>query len=204
MAEQVLSLRERKKQETRQRILDAAVELFQNQGFNQTSVDEIASRADISRATCFNYFPNKESILREIAIQELEHLQQLAFDNRPEPPVARIRLVMRRLVADTLPYLRIARYIILGAMLYPADENAFNIRLGNILGTLVQEAQHRGEIRSDLSPTEVAHAITGIYLAFVFERIAQHDAIADASSSVERSLDMIFQGLAGPNYTPLP
>ena len=203
MAERATSLRERKKQKTRQRILDTAIELFQDHGFNQTSVDEIASRADVSRATCFNYFPNKESILREIAVQELEQLQQLAGDERPDPPVARIRQVMRRLVADTLPYLRITRYIILGAMLYPSDENAFNIRLGNILGTLVQEAQRRGEIRSDLSPTEVAHAITGIYLAVVFERITHHDAITDASSSVERIVDMVFQGLAGPNYTPL-
>ena len=70
-----LSLRERKKRETRQRILDVSVELFQDQGFDQTSVDEIAARADISRGTCFNYFPNKESILREIATRELAHLQ---------------------------------------------------------------------------------------------------------------------------------
>jgi AcrR family transcriptional regulator len=202
MSGQVISLRERKKQETRRHILDVAVDLFQDQGFDRTSVDEIAARADVSRGTCFNYFPTKESILREIAARELEQLQQLAQDDRTDSPVARIHQVMHRLVADTLPYLRITRYIILGAMLYPSDENAFNIRLGSILSALVQKAQIRGQIRADLSPAEVAHAITGIYLAVFFERITHSDAISDANSSVERIIDMIFQGIAGPAYTP--
>jgi AcrR family transcriptional regulator len=199
MNEQALSLRERKKQETRHRILAVAIELFQNQGFDQTSVDEIAARADISRGTCFNYFPNKESILREIAVRELEQLQKLAQDDRTAPPVAKIRHVMHRLVADTLPYLRITRYVLLGAMLYPSDENAFNIRLGSILAKLVKEAQIRGEIRIDLSPTEIAHAITGTYLAVFFERMAR-SAPPKANASVERMVDMIFEGIAGPNY----
>jgi AcrR family transcriptional regulator len=201
MVEQTLSLRERKKQETRQRILDVAVDLFQTRGFRRTSVDEIAARANVSRGTCFNYFPNKESILREIATRELEQLQQLAEDDRASPPVATIRHVMHRLVADTLPYLRVTRYVFLEALLYPSDENAFHIRLGSILGRLVQKAQDRGEIRADLAPAEVVHAITGTYLAVIFERIAHREDTSDANASVERIIGMIFEGIAGPDYT---
>jgi AcrR family transcriptional regulator len=201
MTKQPLSLRERKKRETRQRILDVAVELFQDQGFDQTSVDEIAARADISRGTCFNYFPNKEDILREIALRELEHLQTLAEDDQTGSAVATIRHVMRCLVADTLPYLRVTRYVFLGAMLYPSDETAFHVRLGSILGELVQKAQIQGEIRADLSSPEVVQAITGTYLAAIFEHIAQSKATPDAAASVKRIIDMIFVGIAGPNYT---
>lgn len=203
MVEQTISLRERKKQETRQRILDVSVDLFQTQGFRRTSVDEIAARANVSRGTCFNYFPNKESILREIATRELEQLQQLAEDDRASSPVATIRHVMHRLVADTLPYLRVTRYVFLEALLYPSNENAFHVRLGSILGRLVQNAQDRGEIRADLSPAGVVHAITGTYLAVIFEHIAHHEDTPDANASVERIIDMIFEGIAGPDYTSL-
>ncbi|MBN1579670.1 MAG: TetR/AcrR family transcriptional regulator [Anaerolineae bacterium] len=200
MSEQVLSLRERKKQETRQRILDVAVDLFQNQGFDQTSVDEIADRAGISRGTCFNYFANKESILCEIAVRELEHLQHLAENGPKASPVATIRRVMHALVADTLPYLRVTRYVFLGAMLYPSDETAFHIRLGSILGKLVQKAQAQGEIRADLPPAEVVRAITGTYLAVIYDYIAHSQATSDGSTSVERIINMIFEGIAGPDY----
>jgi AcrR family transcriptional regulator len=201
VTEQELSLRERKKRETRQRILDVAIELFQSQGFDQTPVDAIATQANISRGTFFNYFPNKKSLLREIASQELEQLQKLAEDDRTNSPIAKIRHVIHRLVADTLPYLRITRYIFLGAMLYPTEEKAPNIQLGSILGGLVQEAQDRSEICADLPPAEIVHAITGAYLAVFFEHIAHGEPTTDAVSTVERIIDMILEGIAGPNYT---
>jgi AcrR family transcriptional regulator len=195
----MLSLRERKKRQTRQRILDVALELFQRNGFDRTSVDEIAARANVSRATCFNYFSSKESIVHEIAVRELEQLQGLAERDRAASPVAKIRNVMRRLTADTLPYLRITRYVFLGALLYPSNETAFHIRLGSILDRLVQEAQALGEIRADLVPTEVVQAIIGAYFSVVFGHIAHSEDTFDACASVERITDMVFEGIAGPS-----
>jgi AcrR family transcriptional regulator len=56
-------LRERKKQATRLAIRDAAMALFEEQGFAQTTFDRIAEAADVSRATVFSYFPTKEEIV---------------------------------------------------------------------------------------------------------------------------------------------
>jgi AcrR family transcriptional regulator len=56
-------LRERKKQATRLAIRDAAMTLFEQQGFAQTTFDRIADAADVSRATVFSYFPTKEEIV---------------------------------------------------------------------------------------------------------------------------------------------
>src|SRR3982750_4651200 len=58
-----LSLRERNKQRVRERILTVTIDLFQAQGYNQTTMDEIAEKAEISRGTLFNYFPSKDSLL---------------------------------------------------------------------------------------------------------------------------------------------
>src|SRR5258707_6908598 len=59
-----LTLRERNKQRIRERILAATSELFQNVGYNQTTMDDIAEKAEISRGTLFNYFPSKGALLR--------------------------------------------------------------------------------------------------------------------------------------------
>lgn len=57
-----LGLRERKKQQTRQQIFEAARKLFQEKGFERVSVAEIARLADVSEVTVFNYFPSKEDL----------------------------------------------------------------------------------------------------------------------------------------------
>lgn len=55
--------RERKRRETRERIVNAAMRLFLKLGYDATTMDAIAEAADISRRSLFDYFPAKEDIL---------------------------------------------------------------------------------------------------------------------------------------------
>jgi AcrR family transcriptional regulator len=59
---QSLGLRERKKQRTRATLIDAAVELCDRQGFERTTVDQIAAIADVSPRTFSRYFATKDAI----------------------------------------------------------------------------------------------------------------------------------------------
>ena len=56
-------LRERKKQKTRESIQHEAMRLFGKQGYEQTTIEQIAAAADISPSTFFNYFPTKEDVV---------------------------------------------------------------------------------------------------------------------------------------------
>jgi len=58
-----LGLRERKRRATRRALAEAAVRLFDRQGYEGTTVAEIAAAADVSTKTFFNYFPAKEDVL---------------------------------------------------------------------------------------------------------------------------------------------
>ncbi|MEO6628043.1 MAG: helix-turn-helix domain-containing protein, partial [Aquihabitans sp.] len=58
-----LSLRERHAVETRQRIVDVALALFLQHGYEATTTDEIAEQADVSPRTFFRYFATKEALL---------------------------------------------------------------------------------------------------------------------------------------------
>ncbi|MDA2895498.1 TetR family transcriptional regulator [Mycolicibacterium sp. BiH015] len=57
------SLRERKKQRTRETVRREAFRLFELHGYAQTTIDQIAEAADVSPRTFFRYFPTKESVL---------------------------------------------------------------------------------------------------------------------------------------------
>jgi AcrR family transcriptional regulator len=56
-------LRERKKEQTRQRIAAAALRLFSERGFDAVTVNDIAEAAEVAKATLFAYFPTKESLV---------------------------------------------------------------------------------------------------------------------------------------------
>ncbi|MFD7526019.1 MULTISPECIES: TetR/AcrR family transcriptional regulator [unclassified Streptomyces] len=78
-----MSLRERKKLQTRHRLLAAATELFAERGFDKVSVAEIAEAAEVSKMTVFNYFAGKEDLV--LAPME-EHVGDVARTVRDRSP----------------------------------------------------------------------------------------------------------------------
>lgn len=89
-------LRERHMDRTRTAIVDAALALFQEQGFTETTVDAIAERADVGRRTFFRYFPAKESVLfHDIDSQIQATIDALAARPPEEPPFVALVTVLR-------------------------------------------------------------------------------------------------------------
>ncbi len=198
-----LSRRERKKQEHRRRILEAALRLFETQGVEATTIDAIAEAADVSRGTLFNYFPTKESLLNAIAAEELHDLQRRGIGANEASAIARIYALMRALLTDSLAFLHVTRYILLDAMLHPTQASSPSVHLDALLKPLVQQAQAQGEIRADLDPAAVTGALVGIYLGTFF-RLISADTIVDQAviTAVEATIRLLFEGIASSNNSP--
>jgi AcrR family transcriptional regulator len=71
------SLQTRRRQQTRTEILRSAFDLFARSGYESVSMDTIAEAAGVSRATLFNYFPQKELMLRDIAAERAQKLKSI-------------------------------------------------------------------------------------------------------------------------------
>lgn len=76
-------LRQRKKAQTRQRIVDAALGLFAQHGFDSVTVEAIANEAEIAPRTFFHYFPTKEDVVLADYAERLDRLINAVAD-RPE------------------------------------------------------------------------------------------------------------------------
>ncbi len=75
-----LGLRERKKTKVRATIVEAAFALFEDQGFEATTIEQIAERAEVSRRTIFRYFASKEDLV--FLGQEAENAEVVAILKR--------------------------------------------------------------------------------------------------------------------------
>lgn len=98
-------LRETKKQETRQRISDVATDLFFARGFDAVTLDEIASAAQVSKMTVFNYFARKEELMldREDDLKLLPFREALRDRPRGQPPIDALRALVARMSEQKHP-----------------------------------------------------------------------------------------------------
>lgn len=88
-------LRERKKQRTREELVEAAIGLFLDQGFEHTTVDQIAAAVDVSQRTFFRYFASKEDVAFGAMTAAEEMFQSFLREQPPQvPPLQAMRGAM--------------------------------------------------------------------------------------------------------------
>ncbi|WP_309051586.1 TetR family transcriptional regulator [Streptomyces sp.] len=99
-----LGLRESKKQETRQLISDCATRLFVEQGFERTTITEIAHAARVAKKTVTNYFPRKEDLALDHHEAFTQGLARTVADREPgEAPLTALERAFRATLAAHSP-----------------------------------------------------------------------------------------------------
>jgi AcrR family transcriptional regulator len=204
-------LRERKKAQTRHRITEAALRLFAERGFDAVTMTEIATAAEVSRASLFGYFPTKESLV----VQDVGD-DDLAAVVRSRPagadPVAALRGHFRTVAAETPTGAEI------GNLLARIRLIVDNPKLGAAAHTL--RHRQRAALAAALAPTygeRAAELVAGqvaattstlqeAYFRRLADGIAPVDAARALAADVELAFDLLARGTAAldPDTTADP
>ena len=164
------SLRERKKQETRRLIAETAHRLFVERGFDAVTVADVASEADVSAGTVFNYFPAKEDLFyAQMEIFEAALIQAVRERPRGTSALAAFRdLVLRR--TDQIATTERAAVIATAARIVSSSP-ALQAREREVVAQYTDElaALLREETRASatIEPWAVANALMGVQRALV-------------------------------------
>jgi TetR/AcrR family transcriptional regulator, cholesterol catabolism regulator len=167
-----LSRRERKKDETRHRIFHAAIDLFREKGFEQTTVDDITEKADVAKGTFFNYFRRKEVVLAFLSETRLQAIEEDAGAILAESRPAREKLMdLYTTAASAYEEDReLSRYVLIELMtrmFSPTEEVV--VRWHEQIVRLVTQGQENGELRRDLDPSRAEAVLSSLYYATLYE-----------------------------------
>jgi AcrR family transcriptional regulator len=200
--QQSLSRRERKKKETRQSLLEAALALFRDQGYEATTIEQITERADVAKGTFFNYFPSKQALLGDLAMWRLEQLSEALTveEGAPRSPVARIELLLRLWHQQMLADWRLFQQAMASRLSKPPGPHGAKRRLAGLAADLVREAQACGEIRPDVEPELVSDLLFVAYIRR-FAVCIRDEGSAPPVEDTEQVIDLLMNGLAGPNWS---
>jgi len=172
--------RERRKLEVRARIYAAARELFTKQGFEATTVDEIAEMADVAPATFFNHFQSKQTLLRLMTGEVVEHLHAMTVESLVGEGSSRERLraFVARAAEDISANRGVARETLLELMRLdatPDGPHPYLARLIEPFVNLISEGQRAGEIRTDRSAAFLTQMAVGMMNSAITSWLADPD-----------------------------
>ncbi|MFJ6214787.1 TetR/AcrR family transcriptional regulator [Streptomyces sp. NPDC092296] len=167
--------RERNKQRVKERLYQSALSLFAEQGYEHTSIDEIAERADVARGTFFNYFQRKEDLIAAWGDQRRERLQQGIRESMNTENIETAAYLDRCMTV--LSALNNEEREVTRAMLVawvktgrPILEEPY---AAEIFAEAVRTGLSRGDLAADADPERVGNLLRDAYLGTLYRWVRQ-------------------------------
>jgi len=192
------SLRERKKARTRAAIREHALRLFRENGYQKTTVEDIAAAAEVSPSTFFRYFPTKE----DVVLQDDLDVRMLEAMSRQPPdvaPLAAIRAAAREALAsfseDELAQIRLTTELTLTAPEIRARSMDEFARTMDVIAAAI--SQRVGRSPQDTQVRVMAGAVIGVIMSVTMPWTdwSSESAAVDMFARIDEALALLEAGL---------
>lgn len=170
----------------RERVLEAAKAVF-SAGGPEASLDAVARTARVGIGTLYRHFPTREALFEAVYRREVQQLAELADKLKQEPdPVEALRHWMRSNVKFVATKKGMSEALALAAYKNSELFSYSYARLTQAVGALLDRAVAAGEIRDDVTPEDLLHALVG--MCYMHDRPGWQ-------RSVLRLIDVFVDGL---------
>jgi len=194
-------LRETKKRQTRKAILDAAIRLFSEKGFEETSIEELAREAGVGKGTIYGYFDTKQDIFLAFCEEEIEYVfSRLEKESDPQAPLLDQIVFLSMCQFDFVTENREFGRQFCREMAYPREKNLeasgeINARyLGKVMEIIIR-AQQRGELKAKADPLL---ALANFHSFYLMVLSGWYSGYMETREKVENMLRALcWQSLAG-------
>jgi AcrR family transcriptional regulator len=190
--------REQAKVERRERLYEAALSLFREQGYEATTVAQITKRAGLAKGTFFNYFSTKDAVLRYLGAREVGRLGATSLSASRGSSLGKLKRLLSALGGslekDRELVCLIFRSGISVPQLLAGDAGGFSVQPTASL--LIRQAQRAGEINPMLDPDALAAALDALYLQQLV-RWCESDQLYSLAERLTGIVDLLLLGISG-------
>src|SRR5690348_11818360 len=151
--------RERRRTETRERIFRAALDLFAERGFMETTVEDITEAADVGKGTFFNYFPTKEHVLATLGAERVATVERALQKAKGGSVLSALEELATDLAGQSSSSAALLRAIYAAHASCAPVRAELHKRLSiarRLLAEILRLGQKSGEIRRDRSAAALA------------------------------------------------
>jgi AcrR family transcriptional regulator len=176
VAEPPLGRRERRRREAKQRLYDCALELFTERGYEATTIDDIAAKADVARGTFFNYFQRKEDLISMWGAKRRERLNEYIDTVRTTSPngfATDLEYCMATLGRMNTEEWSTTRTMLL-AWVKAGRPMLEEPHAARIFAQIIQAGRARGEVAPEVDPERVGNLLRDAYFGILY-RWTQHE-----------------------------
>lgn len=195
-----MSIREAKKQKTKKAILEAAISLFSENGYDNTSIENIAKIAGVGKGTVYGYFQTKRDIIKGFCEYELEKIHmKLVNGSNQDAPVLEQMLTIYMTEFHHVTQNREFGRLFMREAVFPHDSNVqdnldIDDKYFQILFPILEKGQERGELRKD---AELLHITAHFYSLYILI-ISSWYTGRISTEEVEPAMELLFrQALEG-------
>jgi AcrR family transcriptional regulator len=185
--------RELKKEQTRQRIKDAALSLFAEQGYETTTIEQVAKLAGVAKGTFFNYFASRDELTCELrSVFVMNEVAKLK--DKPGPLIPRMRMFIFELVQQ-LPHNKSVMRALFQGILGSGPALELFEQMMEAIVPLISHGQDNGELRKDMPATMIARLVIQTYYgALIVWSMSNEDE--GLNEQIAITFDLFFKGIA--------
>ena len=191
--------RERKKLETEQKLVKAAMELVSTHGVFDVTVEQITERADVGKGTFFNYFPTKEHLLASIFQSKREQVEMAGDLMREATDVkAALKKFVQFAINEPKRTPKMVQSIFSSAMTNPDVRIPFCALINEgfkTITTALERGQQIGQVRKDIKAADMAKFLQQVL--FGTQGIwAMSDPETDLDERIAFAYEIFWRGIA--------
>ena len=196
-----MSVREEKKKRNKQAILEAAISLFSENGYENTSIEHIAKIAGVGKGTVYSYFQTKKDIIKGFCEYELEkiHLELVKCSNQ-EASILEQMLTIYMTEFHHVTQNREFGRIFMRESIFPSDSDKqdneeIEDKYFQLLFPILAKGQERGELRKDIDLLYITAHFYSLYILVIHAWYTRRLSTEEVEPTMKLLFIQVLEGL---------
>ncbi|MCX8094833.1 MAG: TetR/AcrR family transcriptional regulator [Caldisericia bacterium] len=198
-----MNIKKLKGEGTKKKIIEVATYLFNDNGYDKTSVQDICEKAGVSKGAFFHHFPTKEFLFLEILNEFLEKLEKRMIDIEKKSDNIPQAMIQMTKILEEIFIISEGKLTIFLEFMKQSEKNEEIMKnlsiqfkkYENYVENLIEKGKREGSIRDDINSKFFSSLIVSLSIGMIFRKSLFKNDKLDSLNSSKKLLDFILNSI---------